>query len=686
MIKTMKSIWKYSFGQPESFTPVSVFKEKLDQSNENTLPTILDAPIRLEQIKFILTDRGCFLELPYDEKEQFYGLGLQLKSVNQNYKKKTLRVNSDPAADTGDSHAPVPFYVSTKGYGVFIDTARYLSFYFGTHVKSESSNRFDDNIKVSDNTKELYAVKTNQAEKHVVVDIPTARGIDIYIFGGPTISDAICRYNMFSGGGFLPPMWGLGIWYRTYADANKDSVIALTKEFRQEGIPCDVIGLEPGWQTHSYSCSYVWNEEQFPQKDKIISELGNNGFHINLWEHLFIHHSSPIYNALTPYAGDYRVWDGLVPDFSLNEAAQIFADYHKKEFVDKGISGFKFDECDNSDFIHSPWSYPENSEFPSGIDGEQMHSFMGMLYQKMMMSVFLQNNKRTFSAVRSSHAFAADMPFVLYSDLYDHKDFVRGIVTSGFSGLMWTPEVRQGHSVEELIRRIQSVIFSPMALINAWMIPNPPWKQIDEEKNKTGKFLPEYKDVERICKELFNLRMQLIPYLYTTYYTYEKTGFPPFRALVVDYPGDANTYWIDNQYMIGKDLMVAPMFEGEKERSVYLPAGTWFNYFTSEAFIGERFYTMQCPIEQILLFVKDNSLIPIAKPVQYITEDTVFEIQLNKYGKGNAETFLIEDDGVSYDYRNGGMNRITIVWNEGEKPIITRDGNFDKIRYQFNLS
>lgn len=676
----MNSIWKYTFGTPEEKTPVSVFSPALP-SGDQPLPDVPDPPFRQSDISFKATARGCVLTLPIAENEQFFGLGLQLKSVNQTLKKKCLRVNSDPVADTGDSHAPVPFYLSTKGYGVFVDTARYASFYFGTHSKNGTAGQTETAC-AADNTADLYGARKMQGDRFVMIDVPAARGVDIYLFGGPDMLTAVQRYVLFSGGGCMPPMWGLGVWYRAYVNAEKADVERLSGQLRAEHMPCDVLGLEPGWQTHFYPCSYIWNEEKFPDHREMLGRLSENGFRVNLWEHVFVHSTAEIYRDLSAMSGDYQVWDGLVPDLSLPKAAGIFCDHHEEHFVKEGISGFKFDECDNSDFIASPWSYPEISAFPSGMDGEQMHSVMGLLYQKMILPAFEKHNRRTYGSVRSSHALAAPMPFVLYSDLYDHRDFIRGMINMGYSGLLWTPEVRQCHSAEELIRRLQSVVLSPMALINGWMIPNPPWKQYDEEKNKAGCFLDDGGELQRICRSILRLRMELLPYLYSAFYQYATTGKPPFRGLPLDYPDDINTYGIDDIFMVGDSLLFAPLFEGQTERTVYLPEGTWVNYFTREVFAGQNTYRFTAKPEDMLLFVKGNSVLPVAQAVECVTDDTVFAITLVKYGKGGS-CLLVEDDGVSFDYKKGARNLVVAEWTETERPLISRTGTYDKVKYRF---
>jgi alpha-D-xyloside xylohydrolase len=137
----------------------------------------------------------------------------------------------------------------------------------------------------------------------ILIEIPRAEGVDVYIFAGPSLMNAVQRYNLFSGGGALPPRWGLGFWYRVQSNFSQDEVSEMATYFRQSKIPCDVIGLEPGWQSHSYSCSYVWSN-LFPNPVEMIKQLKDKHFRMNLWEHAFVHPSSPIHDELIPYSGN----------------------------------------------------------------------------------------------------------------------------------------------------------------------------------------------------------------------------------------------------------------------------------------------------------------------------------------------------------------------------------------------
>lgn len=684
MEKIANGIWKIRLGSPESNTPVNLLKADLQLESLSKLIDIDSAPFKDEQIIFNTTQRGFVIELPMKTSEDIYGFGLQLYSVNQIGKKKYIRVNSDPIADTGDSHAPVPFYVSSEGYGVYVDTARYVSFYCGANVKKGVSKgkvpKRKEHKEFSENA--LYAVKQAKEDRAVIIDIPAVEGVDIYLFAGPDIKTVVQRYNLFSGGGCLPPAWGLGVWYRTYGGSVEADVYRLAEEMRNTQMPVDVFGLEPGWHSHSYSCSYKWDEIRFPNPDKMLVDLNHMNYKVNLWEHLFVHPTAEFYDDLMEYSGDYEVWNGLVPDFSLEEAKRIFADHHGRELIDKGVMGFKLDECDNSDFNASSWSFPNCAQFPSGLDGEQMHNLIGSLYQKTLLKAFEDRNKRTLSQVRSSGALASSLPFVLYSDLYKQREFIRGVVTAGFSGLLWSPEVRSCSSGEGLIRRVQCVMFSPHALLNCWRIPNPPWKQVDLKKNLVGEFMENWEEIQELCRKFFEIRMSLIPYLYTSFARYQQEGLPPFRAMVMDYPEDPETHQLDSQFMMGESLLVAPLtLEDGLQRKVYLPKGEWCDFWTNELYQGGQSYDIAAPMDRIPVFVKKGTLLPYAKPVQCVTEDTVFDITVRCYGDNCGDFTLYEDDGFTFDYKKGLYNLVQLKWNKDGKHQVDRKGNYSGSRY-----
>ena len=544
---------KVTFGNVETIVPSQFCKGFSYEETAVKYP--------IEKIRFKENSRGCVLEFPVENGENFFGLGLQLKAFNLTGKKYKLQVNADPVAETGDSHAPVPFFVSTKGYGVYIDTARYAEFDFGRYYVNPA--KANEAKKVIKGMEDLYQTKAIAEGAVVAVQIPVAKGVDIYIIEGENITDVVAQYNKLSGGGCNPPEWGLGTIYRCYAAYTQDEVLNTAEYFKEKELPVSIIGLEPGWQTRAYSCSFVWNPQLYPNPKDMLEKLYGAGYHVNLWEHAFTHPDSPLYEKLLPYSGNYEVWSGLVPDFSFEQARDIFAKYHKENITFGLVDGFKIDECDSSDYTNG-WSFPLCSAFPSGMDGEQYHSLFGTLYMQAMSSV----TGETLSEVRNAGALAASYPFVLYSDLYGHKDFIRGLATAGFSGLLWSPEVRHADSREEFLRRLQTVVFSPQSLINAWYCKELPWVTFDCET-----------EVRALLEE----RVKLLGRLKQAFALYQEKGIAPVRALVSDYSSDTETYTIDDEYLLGDDLLIAPMCCGETSRKVYLPQGKWQDYWTGES-------------------------------------------------------------------------------------------------------
>lgn len=611
------------------------------------LPHVAAAP--LPEIAGKRTARGCTVELPLRAGEQVYGFGLQLLSFNQRGKKKTARVNADPKMDTGDSHAPVPFYVTTEGVGVLIDTARYATFYFG-----------DARPKPEHAVTSLNAAAPDPNDTHsqgaaslVTVDVPTAGGVDVYLFGGPDMMNAVRRYNVFSGGGLVPPEWGLGFWYRYDTRTTQQTGLEMAHEFRDRKIPCDVIGLEPGWQSHAYSCTFAWDKSRYPDPQSFLQATREMNYKVNLWEHAFTHPASPLFTALEPHSGNFGVWGGLVPDFAGEPARAAFGDYHGKNFVDIGVSGFKLDECDNSDFTGF-WSFPECSTFPSGVDGDQMHSVFGLRYQMAIWNEFRKRHQETYGLVRSSGALATPYPFVLYSDLYGHREFIRALVNSGFSGLLWCPEVRDAVSQEDLIRRLQSVIFSPLAMVNGWYIKNPPWKQLDRKLNNAGQLLDDWETLEERCREIIGWRMQLVPYLTAAFQRYAQDGTPPFRALVLDAPGEAALHTVDDQYMVGDRMMVAPLFAGEPDREVVMPDGQWHDFWSGEVVQGGTKLKIAASTEKIPVYVKAGSIVPWADVGQHAGAPESRRISARVYGDGSIPFTLVTPAGtLRMEWSNG---------------------------------
>jgi alpha-D-xyloside xylohydrolase len=673
-------VYKLTAGSTDKHTPYNLLAKPANKESFSKIER-KQLPFNINDIKININKRGCQVAIPLVREEQLYGFGMQIGSYQQRGLKKKPIVNDHPLNNLGYTHAPQTFYVSTEGYGIIINTARYTTFMCGSNKLKEGSSisANKQSSEVRTNTEDLY--KANNDGDYVFVDIPNAEGIEVFVIEGVDIKSVVERYNLLSGGGCIPPMWGLGLKYRVKGDYNEQQVLDMADYFRNSKIPCDVLGLEPGWQTAAYSCSYVWNKDRFPDPKRMTTTLDNKGFKTNLWEHAYVHPSSPIHKELSKYSGDFLVWNGLVPDFTLPEAREIFSKYHETLIAD-GIMSFKLDECDNSNIGEgsATWGFPDMTNFPSGLDGEQMHQLFGSLYLKTMDEMYRKQNIRTYQDYRASGMFMSSYPATLYSDIYGHEDYIQMVCNSAFGGLLWSPELRESTTEEELFHRLHTVLLSPQALVNSWYLYYPPWLQYNKDKNNKGELLPNKDKMEADVRELINMRMSLIPYIYSAFHQYNVQGTPPFRPLLMDFQDDKKTLAIYDQYMIGDNIMVAPLYKAGNKRKVYFPSGTWYNFYTHEVYEGNKEYEIETKFSEMPIYIKSGSIIPLAEPVLNVAKDTVFKINCLVFGEKPSDFTLFEDDGISYDFEKGQFNQITLS-SDGKKGKVDRKGSYKQKRY-----
>ncbi|KAA9036543.1 DUF5110 domain-containing protein [Ginsengibacter hankyongi] len=652
-------VWRATAGKPDKFNFYTVIgvHPKIEAL---AAMTSVHFPLPENEIKATVIDGKTYLRFPLDSAEKIFGLGLNFKTVEQRGRIMRLHVDHYGGQDNGRTHAPVPFYVSSKGYGVLINAARYIDVWVGTAVERDSKH--PPAVRDRNTDKNWQA---NPYSDNIEMLVP-AEGAEIIVFGGPDMLDAVRRYNLYNGGGCLPPRWGLGFWHRTPTLYSDKDVMNEVKQYAEHKFPLSVIGLEPGWQSKSYPCTYEWDKNRFPQPAAFIDSLQQKGIHINLWINPYISPDGELYKKIFPYTASFTVWAGLVPDYSMPQVQKIIGDHFYKHLLSKGVSGFKMDENDGFD----EWLWPDVARFPSGNSAEQIRQTYGLMMQKMTTDLYRKQNIRTYGLVRASNAGASSFPYVIYNDYYSHPDFITALINSSFIGVLWTPEVRSSPTAEEWLRRMQTVCFSPLAMINAWADGTKPWS---------------FPSVEKQVQEIADLRMRLIPYFYTSFADYAFYGTPPIKAMnlipgfnaPVTTSGGAlnsteNPYAkavkqeIKDQFMVGDNLLVAPLFTGQKSRRVILPEGKWFDFYTGK-YAGEgEVITITPGLDIIPVYVRDGGIIPMMPVVTTISKEKL-PVEIRYYGHKASSYNLYDDDGESYDYEKGKFTRI--------KLSVTKDKN-----------
>ncbi len=626
-------IWRAQIGSADRPTLTDAGRavaksERLAAMPQGKLPFSLDS-VGLKKSKNFAT-----VHIPLGKDEKIFGLGLQMKGADRRKGIYHLRVDH---YDQGNDrlHVPTPLYVSSAGYAVFLNTSRPTNFYVGI------GNRLDDRSRPPFRDRNTDRKWDDQPPSDWVEASVEAPGLEVIVLTGPTAMDAIRRYNLLCGGGAMPPMWALGFWHRTPSLATAQNVLDEANEFEKRGFPLDVIGLEPGWQTRSYPGSMEWSNERFPDPSGFLTKLSDKGIKVNLWENPYVAPETDLFQKLGNKFGSHTVWLGGAPDVLDKKARKTVQDFHTAKHP--GVSGYKIDEVDGFDV----WLWPDHAEFKSGPDGLQMRQIYGVLWQELLLDMYKKKNERTFGLVRASNGGASHLPFAIYSDTYDHRQYVTALTSSSLAGTLWCAEIRSASSPEEWVRRMQSACLSPIAQLNAWADGTKPWS---------------FPTVNETVKEAMLLRESLVPYLYTAFAQYAMDGTPPIRPMsLVD--GGTET----DQYMIGDSLLAAPMFTGETSRTVRLPKGQWCEYTTGKLIGENQKITIKPDLNQIPLYVKAGSAIPTFKnPTSVAKGISSKAILVRAYGRLACSGLLYEDDGRSFNHEKGDFGMFQLQTSDRE--------------------
>jgi alpha-D-xyloside xylohydrolase len=283
--------------------------------------------------------------------------------------------------------------------------------------------------------------------------------------------------------------------------------------------------------------------------------------------------------------------------------------------------------------------------------------------QRALFDAFRAGDRRTMGQVRGTNAGASPLPFVIYNDNYDFDEYITAVVNSGFAGVLWSPEVRGSDNGIDMLRRIQAVCFSPLALYNGWASEQKLWSH------------PDALDGIRAA---MSLRLQLLPYFYQSFAQYHFEGTPVIRPMPLlgappapattannaldatanPYEAPAALKELKDQYLLGDALLVAPLAPTATSRPVVLPAGRWFDFYTGK-FAGENeTITVTPALDRIPLFVRDGALIPrlAGERQRAPSRDERPALEIWHYGEAPGRLRFYDDDGETFAYERGAVS------------------------------
>lgn len=502
--------------------------------------------------------------------------------------------------------------------------------------------------------------------------------LDYYFINGPDPKQVIERYTALTGRMPLPPLWSLGYQQCRWSYYPESRVRLLADTFREKQVPAD--GL---WLDIHYMKDYMpftWDPDRFPNPKKMISDLSAQGFHLVT----ILDGHPPALKGYAPYdsgiAGNHfvknpdgSVYEGPVwpsqagqhplsvfPDFSSPSTREWWGNLYKS-LLDVGVAGIWNDMDEPSVFDMPNGTMPADVVFDNEgqpASGLEMHNTYGQLMSRSTFEGLsrLQPDKRAFVLTRSSFAggqrYAAVWTGDATADWSSLRQSVSMLLGLGISGFPFVGSDIGGFarmpSAELCTRWLQAAVFNPFMRMHT-SIENPdkePWS-----------FGWRY---AAINKRAIELRYELLPYIYNAMQQASQTGVPALRPLFLDYPGDELTAKIDDEFLFGSDLLVAPvLWEGVEQRSVYLPPGVWFDYWTGRRYSGNSTIALPVTIDSIPIFVRGGGFIFRQPVVQNTGEMPGNPLRVLIAPAAKSESFLYEDDGESMAYRNGDfMKRV----------------------------
>lgn len=572
--------------------------------------------------------------------EKFYGLGEKTGHLNKKYYSYEMWNTDDPSAHTEEHkslYKSIPFFITLRekaAFGIFFDNT------FRTY--------FD-------------MAKENSSYYYFGAD---DGNLDYYFIAGPDIKDVIGRYTKLTGRTPMPQLWTLGYQQCRYSYAPSERVMEVAEDLRKYDIPCDVIHLDIDYMD-GYRV-FTWDKKKFPDPKGMTERLKEKGFKVvtiidpgvkkNKGYSIYDKGLKNGYFATDKDGVTYvnAVWpgDAVYPDFSDKSVREWWAE-NQKIMLESGVSGIWNDMNEPASF-NGP--LPDDVQFDNDgrpTDHREIHNVYGHFMAKATYEGLKKyTGKRPFVITRACYAGTQKYSTVWTGDnksFWEHlRMAVPMLMNLGLSGVAFCGTDVGGFGFdctgELLARWVQVGCFSPLFRNHSavYTRDQEPWT-FDE-------------DVLNIYRKYVKLRYRLLPYMYDLMWQCENSGLPVMRPLVLHYPNDSKTYEMNDEFLCGENILVAPVVEqGKTFKAVYLPEGEWYDFWTKEVIKGKQIIIKDAPLDTCPMYIKSGSIIPNYPEMRYTKEKVVEELILDVY-PGCGEYLHYQDDGESFSYRNGEYN------------------------------
>ena len=512
--------------------------------------------------------------------ERIYGLGEGPGALNKVGQKLNLFVTDPQGPESPDMYKPIPFFFSNLGYGIFMHTS--------APVTADVGQSY------------IGANKLFMADEDM----------DIFLMWGSP-KEILSEYTALSGRPEMPPLWSFGTWMSRISYFTEDEGRDIAKKLRENRIPSDVIHFDTGWFDVDWQCDYEFSPERFKNPAKMIKDLGKQGFHICLWQLPYFVPGNKYFPELVGKGLAVKNGRGTLPyedavlDFT-NPATVKWYQEKLSSLLKMGVGAIKVDFGEAA---------PLDAVYANGRTGLYEHNLYPLRYNKAVADITRKIKGENIIWARSAWAGSQRYPLHWGGDAASTNTGMLGTIRAGLSLGMsgfcfWSHDMGGfvTSTPEELYRRWLPMGFLTSHTRAHGAPPTEPWLYEN----------PEFTDYFRRCAEL---KYSLMPYIEEQAATCVANGWPMFRAMLVEFPDDPGAWLVEDQYMFGSDILVAPMLTSGKSRDVYLPSGqNWVDYQTGKTYTpGWNRIAADGPIECVIM-VRKGATIPTVAPAQSTAE------------------------------------------------------------------
>lgn len=512
--------------------------------------------------------------------ECVYGLGERFTPFVRNGQVVDLW-NEDGGTSSEQAYKNVPFYMTNRGYGVFVNHPELVSL----EVGSEKVERVQ------------FSVPGEQLE--------------YFLIYGPAPKDVLERYTALTGRPALPPAWSFGLWLSTSFTTNydEDTVTSFIQGMADRDLPLHVFHFDCFWMKEFHWVNFEWDQRVFPDPEAMLRRLKARGLRICVWINPYIAQRSALFDEGMQHGylvkqpdGDVWQWDrwqagmGLV-DFTNPDACRWFGD-KLRGLIDMGVDCFKTDFGER---------IPTEVVYSDGSDPVKMHNYYAYLYNKTVFAVLEEKLGQGQATVFARSATAGGQQFPVHwggdctATFESMAESLRGGLSLGLSGFgFWSHDIggfEQTASADVYKRWCAFGLLSSHSRLHGSNSYRVPWL-FDEQ-------------AVDVLRAFTKLKCRLMPYLFAAATQAHATGTPMMRAMLLEFPDDPACDFLDRQYMLGDALLVAPIFTPDGSVDYYLPAGRWTNFLTGQVIEGGRWLREQHDYLSLPLMVRPNTLLPV---------------------------------------------------------------------------